>query len=85
MSTATELDQAWRERAACQFSDTDQFVPDSPGPRPPIPAECGRCPVRAECLAYGLATKSIGVWGGQYLRGAWRKTTTTSSRHGAGR
>lgn len=79
-------DQTWRERAACQGSDIDLFVPDNPGPHAVIPAECGWCPVRAECLAYGLATKSIGVWGGQYLRGAWHaKKTTTSSRHGAGR
>lgn len=30
---------------------------------------CAECPVRAECLQYGIATKSMGVWGGSYL--AW--------------
>ncbi|HYS41152.1 MAG TPA: WhiB family transcriptional regulator [Pseudonocardiaceae bacterium] len=67
-------DSTWLDHAACRdASDTDRFVPDNPGAHWRPPPECGRCPVRAECLAYGLATKSIGVWGGQYLRGAWRK------------
>lgn len=63
-----ELDQRWRARAACRGRDTDLFVPDHRGPHWTPPAECGWCPVRAECSAYGQATKSIGVWGGRYLR-----------------
>lgn len=30
---------------------------------------CFDCPVRSECLKYGIATKSMGIWGGSYL--AW--------------
>jgi hypothetical protein len=34
---------------------------------------CAFCPVRAECLQYGIATKSMGVWGGSYLMWEPRK------------
>ena len=28
---------------------------------------CGRCPVRAACLAYAIENEEYGVWGGEYL------------------
>lgn len=28
---------------------------------------CRRCPVRRECLDYGLRTDSVGLWGGEVL------------------
>ena len=30
---------------------------------------CADCPVRTECLKFGITSKSMGVWGGHYL--AW--------------
>jgi hypothetical protein len=30
-------------------------------------ANCDRCPVRAECLAYGNETRESGIYGGQFL------------------
>lgn len=36
---------------------------------------CGDCPVRKQCLEYGIATKSMGIWGGSYLCWEPRKQT----------
>jgi hypothetical protein len=30
-------------------------------------AICDMCPVRTECLAYGIAGNEFGTWGGEYL------------------
>lgn len=29
---------------------------------------CKRCPVRIQCLNYGVQTKSMGIWGGRWLQ-----------------
>lgn len=60
------VDLAWKADAACRGSSFD-FVPDRVvDARRPL-AVCRWCPVRAECLGYGLATHAYGVWGGAYL------------------
>lgn len=28
---------------------------------------CNQCPVRAECLSYGMKSKASGLWGGEIL------------------
>ena len=28
---------------------------------------CKNCPVKTECLNYGIKTKSTGIWGGRWL------------------
>ncbi|MCX4744208.1 WhiB family transcriptional regulator [Kitasatospora sp. NBC_01287] len=62
----------WQLRAACRETDTSVFFHPS-GERPPASAErdaaakevCARCPVRAACLEFALATREpYGVWGG---------------------
>lgn len=63
------LDASWRESAACLGADTELFFPAGvTGPAADIHAAkaiCGRCPVRACCLAYALDTgQAAGIWGG---------------------
>ena len=74
------LDNSWRERAACRGVPSDDFVPPYymvNNPRAKIRLKkfveeaaehCGGCPVRQECLEYGRATKSFGVFGGVLLK-----------------
>lgn len=62
----------WQRRGICQAADTSMFFqPDAAtgaGRRQretAAVAVCMRCPVRAECAAYALATgEPYGVWGG---------------------
>ena len=60
----------WRPHAACQGEDLELFFgPDEGGHTPEqiaaAKAVCMWCPVRAECLAEALETRSdYGVWGG---------------------
>ena len=64
--------QPWAVDAAC--ADTDvEFVPDSKAEAAEAIAVCFDCPVRAQCLVYGLAVKATGVWGGEWLD-PWRPT-----------
>jgi WhiB family transcriptional regulator, redox-sensing transcriptional regulator len=62
-------DASWRGSAACLDADTELFFPAGvTGPAADIRAAkaiCGRCPVRACCLAYALDTgQAAGIWGG---------------------
>ena len=60
----------WRERAACRGAGTDLFFPvgsagaaaDEAGRARQV---CGGCLVRADCLAYAMASgQQHGIWGG---------------------
>ncbi|HEY2193636.1 MAG TPA: WhiB family transcriptional regulator [Actinomycetospora sp.] len=62
--------KTWREQAACRDLDPELFFPasdeDTPkgrGDRDAAKAVCAGCPVRAQCLAFGL-DEPVGVWGG---------------------
>lgn len=61
---------SWMSRSACTRADPELFFPsatDRTGPSQTMAAKevCARCQVRAECLAYALATRQkYGVWGG---------------------
>jgi len=60
--------QAWMQDAACKGMDPNLFIPDrgSAGCNADVMAAkavCRECPVRQECLEYGLMEKQ-GVWGG---------------------
>ena len=63
-------DASWRGSAACLGADTELFFPA--GVTGPAAADvraakaiCGRCTVRACCLAYALDTgQAAGIWGG---------------------
>lgn len=63
-----EVEEPWRERAACRGEDPDLFFPER-GERPTAAqAICRGCPVRAECLehadTYEASGQEHGVWGG---------------------
>ncbi len=66
-------DAEWRERAACLpypavlfFGLDDNETPVERHAREQeAKSICARCEVRAECLAYALATREpYGIWGG---------------------
>jgi WhiB family redox-sensing transcriptional regulator len=68
---------AWQELGRCRDLDSDLFSPplehESPSQRhvreTAAKAVCGGCPVRAECLAWALASdERLGVWGGKSER-----------------
>lgn len=59
----------WMDRAACRGRDPETFFKSLPEDLERVAKIfCSDCPVRANCLAYGLAgpldTASYGVWGG---------------------
>lgn len=70
-------DEAWRERAACKGMDQEAFFESTVKkgrppkgyvrPEPPYQAACDSCPVKKECLDYAHESRSVGVWGGQFL------------------
>lgn len=66
----THAEPDWRSQSACLTADPELFFPlSSMGPSLDQLTEakkvCGRCPVRAECLDFALATQQVhGVWGG---------------------
>lgn len=60
----------WRRRAACRGGDPEVFFPVSSTGLAltqivEVKKICGRCPVRAACLRFALATgQEYGIWGG---------------------
>lgn len=65
----------WRQHAACHGEDPELFYPEQnqrhPDYVPPIVAAiCGACPVKADCLGWGIQHEALGVWGGSSP--AWR-------------
>lgn len=60
---------AWMARAACADADLSLFFPEQKRGYHAISvvqaalAVCAGCPVRPECLEYGLSER-FGVWGG---------------------
>lgn len=63
-----ELDQEWRELAACAGRDESVFFPPTDAERAMVRAAkavCDGCPVQADCLAYAVETgQTEGIWGG---------------------
>jgi len=58
-------DAGWVDRALCSQLDPELWFPEPWEDDAPAKAVCGRCPVRAACLAYALAAnEQHGVWGG---------------------
>ena len=55
----------WRMQAECWGMNPELFFP-LPGPEiivPVVAEACGRCPVRNECLDFGMH-EPAGIWGG---------------------
>ena len=70
---------AWMSQGARRGKDPELFFPitaTGPSLRQIIAAKavCGQCAVRLMCLAYAIATRQAGVWGG----------TTGEERHAMG-
>ena len=59
MSAAT-----WREQGACRGLDPALFFPERGDSTAAAKATCASCPVRAQCLDYGLYER-FGIWGGK--------------------
>ncbi len=68
--TDHELQEDWRDDAACRHTAPDLFFPvGSTGQAveqiAAAKAVCARCPVREPCLEFALLThQDAGVWGG---------------------
>jgi WhiB family redox-sensing transcriptional regulator len=61
----SKTDVGWQLRALCSQMDPELWFPEPWEDEAPAKAVCGRCPVRAACLAYALDTnEQHGVWGG---------------------
>lgn len=59
----------WEKAALCSQSDPELFFPEQSGASKKAKEVCGRCPVRAQCLATGLANdERHGIWGGLSTR-----------------
>ena len=56
----------------CRSGDADLWFAEAPAELEKAKAQCGHCPIRAECLAGALAREEPwGVWGGEiFERGA---------------
>jgi WhiB family redox-sensing transcriptional regulator len=56
---------SWMRRAACSGVGIDTFFADDEPTLAEARAVCDVCPVRAECLEFALADRSVtGIWAG---------------------
>lgn len=68
----------WQDDALCAQVGDDFWFPEKGGSTREAKGVCGRCPVRAECLAYALEhDERFGVWGGMSERERRRLLRTT--------
>jgi WhiB family transcriptional regulator, redox-sensing transcriptional regulator len=82
----------WMAQGACQRADPELFFPIAAG-RASLPqiraakAICLSCAVRSPCLAYGLATRQDGIWGGTTMeeRAAFRQPSEGPGHDSPGR
>lgn len=51
-------------RAGCLGMDPNIFYPHPGDPVEPAREVCRTCPVKPECLEYGLMVNDPGIWGG---------------------
>lgn len=62
----------WQKLAACRGLDPELFFPTRGDSVPPeVKETCASCPVRADCLEFGLWERQ-GIWGGESDRGRRR-------------
>lgn len=56
---------SWQDKAACKGKEPDLWFPDGNASTREAKAVCAECPVRVECLAYAIETRTdTGIWGG---------------------
>lgn len=79
----------WMDQANCKNEDPNVMVPavyswryaapettyHRNNIKPIIDRCCKPCPVKKECLTYGVTTHSIGIWGGRFLTRNNRRQT----------
>jgi WhiB family redox-sensing transcriptional regulator len=80
----------WRSRAECLGEDPDLFFPIGIGGPSLIQIDeakvvCARCPVKTDCLTFGISSRATdGIWGGlttkEIRRGQRAKTRKSQSR-----
>jgi len=60
---------AWMADALCQEPRYRRvsFIPTRGDDVPAAKRICARCLVRQECYTFGVATRSVGIWGGESL------------------
>jgi len=81
-----EGDVKWMARAACN-GEAVNFFPERGNQAWAARAMCAGCPVRLECLAYGLEDQD-GIWGGfgaaprEKIRVKWRAEYYDGPDHG---
>lgn len=54
----------WRDDAACRGRPIDWFYPETQDLNERAMEICRDCPVRQECLDYGIKNEEFGIWGG---------------------
>lgn len=59
----------WADRAACRGRNPNMFFP----PRGTVVSQdvrdlCAACPVRTDCLDFGVRWPVLGIWGGAPVR-----------------
>jgi WhiB family redox-sensing transcriptional regulator len=56
---------SWMRRAACRGRGVDAFFADEKATQAKARTVCEDCPVRAECLEFALADRTVtGIWAG---------------------
>lgn len=55
---------SWRTDAACRDMDTAKWFPERQDDGADAKAICSTCPVKAECIQYGLHHEMTGIFGG---------------------
>lgn len=60
--------EEWKQNGACLGLDVSLFYPDPTGDgvKDAMAAKkvCASCPVRLDCLTYGVHHEKYGIWGG---------------------
>lgn len=59
----------WTDHAACRGHDPNKFFPSRGTPvSSAIRNLCKGCPVRTDCLEFGIRWPVLGIWGGKAVR-----------------
>ena len=60
-----DKEEDWHNQALCAQVDSEIFFPEKGGSTRAAKEICGRCAVKAACLAYALENEErFGIWGG---------------------
>lgn len=76
---------AWQQKAACRGMGPDLFFTERGASTNPAKEICAACPVRVECLEYGMSMQGrggydFGIWGGASARERRRERRVRKGR-----